>query len=129
MRLLTDLPLFGRQDLPVRRRQPHAAYPASPGFKTQGPSQDAASAIAGAAATLRTRALLCISRTPGGLTADEVETELGASPFAVRPRITELNRLGQIERTEERRRNEFGMTATVWRRAKPMGFERKEAGR
>jgi hypothetical protein len=130
MRPLSDLPLFGQRGdsrRPQVRRQPAiAAYPDAPGFKAEGASKEAANAMAGTARTLRARALLCISRTPGGLTADEVAAELGASPFAVRPRITELNRRGQIERADERRRNASGMTATVWRRAKPLGFERKE---
>ena len=131
MRPLSDLPLFGpRGDsrAPLGRHQkPEAAYPDMPGFKAQGASQEAAKAITGIAKTLRTRALLCISRTPGGMTADEVAAELGASPFAVRPRVTELNRLGLIERAEGRRRNASGMTATIWRPAKPLGFEREEA--
>ena len=133
MRPLSSLPLFGqREDSPVpsgRRRRPDIAYPDAPGFKAQGTSQDAAKAMTGAAKTLRARAMLCIERTPGGLTADEVAAELGASPFAVRPRVTELNRLGLIERAEDRRRNVSGMTATVWRRARPLGFERKEGQR
>jgi hypothetical protein len=101
MRPLSDLPLFGlREDSPVpsvRHPQPDIAYPDVPGFKVQGASQEAAKAMVGAAKTLRARAILCIARAPGGLTADEVAAELGASPFAVRPRITELNRLGLIE--------------------------------
>jgi hypothetical protein len=89
MRPLSDLPLFGpRGDsrAPLgRRQQSDAAYPDVPGFKAYGASQEAAKAITGAARTLRTRALLCISRTPGGMTADEVAAELGGVPIRRTP--------------------------------------------
>jgi hypothetical protein len=35
--------------------------------------------------------------------------------LSVRPRISELNRTGKIKQTGARRKNESGMTATVWR--------------
>ncbi len=133
MRPLSDLPLFGSrvgsQTPSPSRRQLGTDYPNAPGFKAAGPSQEAAGRMAAAAKTLRARSLACIARTPRGLTADQVAAELGASPFAVRPRVTELNRLGLIERAEGRGRNTSGMTATIWRLAKPLGFERREGGR
>lgn len=133
MRPLSDLPLFGSrgdtQTPSPSRRQSGAYYPNAPGFKVGGTSQEAAGRMAPAAKTLRARALACIARAPRGLTADEVAAELRASPFAVRPRVTELNRLGLIERAEGRGRNTSGMTATIWRLAKPLGFERREGGR
>lgn len=49
-----------------------------------------------------------------GLTADEVAQRLKLSVLAVRPRITELNKLGQIKATDRRRRNASGRLATVW---------------
>jgi hypothetical protein len=59
-----------------------------------------------------------------------VAAQLDASPFAVRPRVTELNRLGLIERSRtERRRNASGMNAAVWKITNPMGFELKREGR
>ena len=83
----------------------------------------------GPAKTLRARALACIAQASDGLTADQVAAQLDASPFAIRPRVTELNRQGLIERSRtERRRNASGMNAAVWKVTKPMGFEIKRDG-
>lgn len=48
-------------------------------------------------------------------TADEVAEALGLSVLAIRPRVTELRKLGLIAATEKRRRNISGQTAVVWR--------------
>jgi predicted ArsR family transcriptional regulator len=50
-----------------------------------------------------------------GATADEIATELGESVLSVRPRVSELRALGEIEETGERRVNESGRRAIVWR--------------
>ena len=42
---------------------------------------------------------------------------LQRSPLSVRPRLSELKAMAKIVATGERRRNESGMTATVWRAA------------
>jgi predicted ArsR family transcriptional regulator len=52
---------------------------------------------------------------PKGRTADELAKLLRRSPLSVRPRLSELKALGKVAATGERRRNESGMTATVWR--------------
>ena len=52
---------------------------------------------------------------PGGLTADEIAADLGESVLSIRPRVSELHRLGMIEKTKVRRRNASGMSASVWR--------------
>jgi predicted ArsR family transcriptional regulator len=91
-------------------------YPASPGFKTTGPSELAANTIAPTAAKLRATVLAEFQRTgAGGLTADEIAKDLNLSVLSVRPRVSELRRNGQIEQTGARRKNASGMTATVWR--------------
>lgn len=91
-------------------------YPDAPGFKVSGPSEDAAVRVAGSAAVLRGRVLDAFKRTyPQGRTADEIATELDASILSVRPRVSELRRGGSLTDTGARRRNESGMTATVWR--------------
>ena len=92
MRPLSELPLFGQRKAllsPAPRQPSGTGYPNVPGFKTGDTSSEAAGRMASVAKTLRARALACLARQPGGLTADEVAAELGASPFAVRPRITD----------------------------------------
>ena len=90
-------------------------YPDAPGFKVSGPSEQAAKTITGKAAKLRRAVLEQIAQYPGGITADEVAKDLNLSVLSVRPRVSELRRNGEIEQTGGRRKNESGMTATVWR--------------
>jgi predicted ArsR family transcriptional regulator len=90
-------------------------YPAAPGFKVAGPSEHAAKAMTGKAAKMREAVLAQIAQYPGGATADEIARDLNLSVLSVRPRVSELYRNGEIEQTGGRRKNESGMTATVWR--------------
>ena len=92
-------------------------YPAAPGFKVPGPSEMAARAVTAPAKILLWKVKTCLAGMQGGATADEIAAELGASILSIRPRVSELNRLGVIEKTAERRKNASGMTATVWRLA------------
>jgi len=92
------------------------SYPASPGFKENTTSKEAAEAVAPDAATMRASALFYLGQNyPGGFTADEVASGLGLSVLSIRPRISELNNAGKIERTGERRKNQSGHSAIVWR--------------
>jgi hypothetical protein len=79
-------------------RMSELIYPDAPGFKVSGPSQQAAEAVGGNASKLRAAVLAQLATYPGGATA-----------------VSELKRLGQIKETGGRRKNESGMTATVWR--------------
>ena len=91
-------------------------YPNTPGHK--GPaetSRAAADAIKPKAATVRQRVLWEIGI--GARTADEVAAMVGLSILAVRPRCSELARLGLIADTGMRRPNESGRMAVVWRLA------------
>jgi hypothetical protein len=90
-------------------------YPDSPGYKTAGPSELAAATIAPTAAKLRALVLAEFQRAGARLTADEIAKALNLSVLSVRPRVSELHRNGEIEQTGARRKNESGMTATVWR--------------
>jgi hypothetical protein len=90
------------------------AYPSAPGFKAAGPSEEAAKAIASVAATLRNQVRDAIANAPGGLTADEVAHKLNRSILSVRPRVSELRRLGEIKQSGARGKNESGMSASVW---------------
>ena len=88
-------------------------YPDAPGFKVSGPSEQAAEAMSGTASKMRAAVLRQFATYPGGATADEIAKDLNLSVLSVRPRVSELNRNGEIEQT--RRKNKSGMTATVWR--------------
>ena len=89
------------------------SYPSHPGFKVHGTSEEAATAMEGRADTLRRRAYNFLLMQD--LTADEVANAMEESVLAVRPRITELRRMGRIEPTGTRRKNASGMSAIVWR--------------
>ena len=96
-------------------RMSELIYPDAPGFKVAGPSEQAAKAITGSANKMRAAVLAQIAQYPSGATADEVAKDLNLSVLSVRPRVSELNRNGEIEQTGARRHNASGMTATVWR--------------
>lgn len=89
-------------------------YPDEPGFKAGANSRAAADAIAGRAPNLRERVFSAIEAAPGGLTADEIAEKIGATPFAVRPRVTELSAKGRIFDTGNSRLNASGRSASVW---------------
>lgn len=101
-------------------------YPSGPGFKRAATSREAAHRIAGHAATVRAAALkeFCVAY-PKGLTADEVAKLLGESVLTVRPRVSELRAAGLIEQTPNRKLNDSGMSAAVWR-ATPAALNTKE---
>lgn len=91
-----------------------AAYPATPGFKREGTSEQAALEIAPLALTLKAHALIALKQK-GPMTADECAAHLCRSILAVRPRCTELEADGLIEDSGERRTNGSGKSAIVWR--------------
>ena len=90
-------------------------YPESPGYKTESPStsKEAAAKEAGRAATLREQVWGRMSSMP--LTTDECAEDLQMSVLAIRPRFSELRKMGKIEPTGERRKNASGHSACVWR--------------
>jgi transposase len=88
-------------------------YPDQPGFKAPGPSEQAAQAICSTAKKLRDQVLKIIAEAPAGLSADAVADRLGKSVLSVRPRVSELRRLGEIQPTTQRVKNQSGMSATV----------------
>src|ERR1700680_1651529 len=90
-------------------------YPDAPGFKVSGPSEQAAEAMGSTANKMRAAVLAQLAQYPAGATAGEDERDLKLSVLSVRPRVSELKRTGKIKQTGARRKNESGMTATVWR--------------
>lgn len=89
-------------------------YPIHPGSKDNDTGKEAAEAIAPRAAGLRALVLRCLTLR-GPMTADETADQLGLSPFAIRPRFTELLRDGAIADSGTRRTNATGRSAKVWR--------------
>jgi predicted ArsR family transcriptional regulator len=94
-------------------------YPDAPSFKASGPSEEAAEAMRGTANKMRAAVLAQFAQYPGGATADAVARDLNLSVLSVRPRVSELKRTGKIKQTGARRKNESGMTATVWQISRP----------
>lgn len=88
-------------------------YPNSPGYKTGGTSKAAAIKMRARAPTLRERCLEVLQHY--AFTSDEVAHSLGESILSIRPRISELYRMGLIYDTGTRRSNESDILATVWK--------------
>lgn len=94
------------------------AYPHHPGARDRETSQEAADTVAKQSMILRARALDEIERS-NGLTADEVAGRMGMSILSIRPRVTELSRLGKIRDSGARRPNASGRRAIVWAAINP----------
>jgi predicted ArsR family transcriptional regulator len=88
-------------------------YPETPGYKKAGTSKDAADSMREKAPTLRDRVLEHLTCVPD--TADGCAYVLGKTIMAVRPRLSELFKLGKIADTGKTEPNESGRMATVWR--------------
>lgn len=90
-------------------------YPSSPGYKAEGASKQAAKEIAAVAPTLREMVLEELRRRPG--TADEIAERLYKSPFAIRPRLSELaaETPPLVEMTTLRAKNRSGKWASIWK--------------
>lgn len=89
-------------------------YPDVPGAKVPGTSQEAAEKVSKRVAYLQGKCLEAL-RTHGPLTADEIADKVGETILSIRPRCSELKRAGKIQKTDARRLNISGCSATVWR--------------
>lgn len=87
------------------------SYPSSARWKRAGTSQESAEKINPRVPTIRERVLAALRVTPG--TPDEISDWLGESILTVRPRCSELLRLGKVKETGERRPNRSGHSANV----------------
>lgn len=85
-------------------------YPEAPGWKGTDTSREAGQTVD--AETLRELVLAQVAKCDG--TADEIATALGVDRLAIRPRCSELKRLGQIRDSRQRRSNVSGKRAIVW---------------
>lgn len=103
--------------VPTQHGEQPAPYPWGPAARATDTSQQAAVDMEPKVDTLRAKALEAIKSAADGLTADEVAAVLGESILAIRPRITELWKLGYLMQTTKRRKNQSGKSAIVWRLA------------
>jgi predicted ArsR family transcriptional regulator len=96
------------------------SYPDHPGYRRNAPetSKEAADAIAPMARNHRDQILAVIKAAyPDSRSSDQIASEVGLSPYSVRPRVSELVAGGQVERTEDRIKNQGGRTVMLWRAA------------
>lgn len=91
------------------------SYPSSPGYRENDTSRAAAESMKPTAAYLQSKCLKALAKGP--MTADEVADDIGETPFATRPRLTELKLAGRIVDDGTRRRNASGRSAKCWRLA------------
>lgn len=90
-------------------------YPNHPGSTDHDTSKAAAEAMATRAPPLRARVLaVLLQHWPDSFTADEIAGVLGKSELSIRPRVSELHRMGLITPAPRRGRNASGMSAKEW---------------
>tara|TARA_Y100000310_G_C20372672_1_gene664249 strand:+ start:391 stop:762 length:372 start_codon:yes stop_codon:yes gene_type:complete len=103
----------GKNDAPLDQIPLFGTYPHTPGHTTDDTSVEAAESIANSAGTIRTQVLAGLYQQ--AMTADECADVLGLSILTVRPRFSELRRMGRIKDTGDRRVNATsGKKAIVW---------------
>lgn len=86
-------------------------YPESPGYKAEGTSRTAAKKMALRAGTLKALCYDEIKKSPAA--ADQIAERINRTPFAVRPRITELIQLGWVRKSGRKHTNKSGMEADI----------------
>jgi hypothetical protein len=89
-----------------------STYPECPGHKVGGTSEAAAAEIKPSAKVLQVRVFSMLKHRD--LTADECADLMGESILSIRPRFSELKRIGMIHDSGERRKNASGKSAVVW---------------
>ncbi|HEX8382434.1 MAG TPA: hypothetical protein VF592_03565 [Sphingomonas sp.] len=89
------------------------AYPHRPGAKARDTSRAAGASMASVSSSLQAKVLDLFERS-NGMTADECAGRLGISILSIRPRVTELVRLGRLRDSGGRRANGSGRSAIVW---------------
>lgn len=90
-------------------------YPHIPGSRRTKTSRAAAKIAVPRVSSLREQVLAMLKFYETGLTADECAKQMGNSILSIRPRFSELVRLGLIFDTGLTRPNESGLKASVWR--------------
>ena len=84
-----------------------AKYPFTPGAKASGPSRESALSERVRAPLLRER-VICLLKDNGPSTADACAAAMCETVLSVRPRFSELLKMGRIEDSGGRRRKSGG---------------------
>lgn len=107
--------LFAQPRQTVKRRR----YPHTPGVKSDDrTARDAADRTEPTVAARHARILAALAGAgPTGLTADECAVKIGVRWDQLRPRFSELRKLGRIVPTGEERASAHGNPMMVWRLA------------
>ncbi len=87
-------------------------YPYKAGYKVNGTSQEAAANVS---EVQQSHKLILKVLESGNYTSDEIAAKLGLSILYVRPRVSELKRIGKLSKTGLRRANSSGQSANVLR--------------
>ena len=92
-------------------------YPEEAGTKTEeGPSREAAQDLNKKNKPQRLRSkVIATLELFGSMTADECADKMRESILSIRPRFSELSRLGKIYKTGELRPSSTGKNQNVWR--------------
>ena len=94
-------------------------WPGDPGPNVHKNAKDteiaAAEFIAPKVTGLRLQALQSLASAQPGLTGSQVADRMGAWLYSVKPRITELQRMGLVADSGERARNERKRQEVVWK--------------
>jgi len=95
-------------------------YPEGPGYKQKGAtSQEAAEQGEKKFETIRRK--VRAEYDQGNFTPDEIAWRIEDTPANVRPRCSELRKMGELEPTGERRKNDSGASAQVLRKVVKVG--------
>ena len=93
-------------------------WPGDPGPNVHKNARDtereAAEFIAPKVTGLRLKALQSLASAQSGLTGSQVAEKMDAWIYSVKPRLTELDRMGLIKDGERREKNERGRHEVVW---------------
>ena len=93
-------------------------WPGDPGpnvhTNARDTEQQAAEFIAPKVTGLRLKALQSLASAQSGLTGSQVAERMGAWLYSVKPRLTELDRMGLIEDSDRREKNDRGRQEIVW---------------
>ncbi|WP_431299418.1 hypothetical protein [Tabrizicola sp. BL-A-41-H6] len=84
------------------------------GYKTAGPSSDAAVAQDSRSFIIRSLVLECLEGARHPLTADEIADLIEIDFISVRPRVSELRHEGKIRDSGYRRPSRYGRMVTGW---------------
>lgn len=89
----------------------YRSYPETPGYRPTDTSYAAAQSVD--ASKLQKLVVGALAQY-GPMSADECAGKLGCNILSIRPRLTELKRLGRVIDTGERRKNSSGRRAAVF---------------